>query len=310
MHPTSRPALHPLTRQSAAESDRVCVKEREGMTKRQKSRRKRKTFVKKIWIWNENMLEMNWNRNGLSGPNESLHERASKKCQSRCRTFHALSSPFSQAIHNVANKTAHKKQYTIKSKENWAGAWADAVVGFLEQELLRCLACCPLWQMEMKGKHDSVNEWRTLLLTGDCFVLDAMWVRNLATSIENVDWPDWLPSSWLAGWLKMDLDDEQTWNVERGRGAWQFWHRLNDCLACRTDWLTNERLRNEWLNEWINERMSAHLQLVAFANTHTHRHTDTQTDKEAHIYTVTNSKFSSGKSLLNLAVTVVVRSIQ
>lgn len=69
-----------------------CVKERDGMTKRQKSRRKRKTFVKKIWIWNENMLEwMNWNRNGLSGPNESLHERASKKCQSRCRTFHSPS---------------------------------------------------------------------------------------------------------------------------------------------------------------------------------------------------------------------------
>jgi len=36
--------------------------------KRQKSRIKRKTFVKKIWIWNENMVEMNWNRNGLSGP--------------------------------------------------------------------------------------------------------------------------------------------------------------------------------------------------------------------------------------------------
>lgn len=201
-----------------------CVKEREGMTKRQKSRRKRKTFVKKIWIWNENMLEMNWNHNGLSGPNESLHERASKKCQSRCRTFHAP-SPFSQASHNVANKTAHKKQYRIKSKENWARKRRKRSLSWCCCGIFgaRCLACCPLWQMEMKGKHDSVNEWRTLLLTGDCFVLDAMWVRNLATSIENVDWPDWLPSSWLAdcpapGWLKMDLD-EQTWNVDEERGS-------------------------------------------------------------------------------------------
>lgn len=158
----------------------------------------------------------------------------------------------------------------------------------------------------MKGKHDSVNEWRTLLLTGDCFVLDAMWVRNLATSIENVDWPDWLPSSWLAdcpapGWLKMDLD-ERTWTRSVAVLAPAEW------LPCLPYWLTNQWTAAKWMTEWMNKWTDERSSTVGCIRKHTH--TYTQTDTQAHTYTVTNSKCSSGKSLLNLAVTVVVRSIQ
>jgi len=60
---------------------------------------------------------------------------------SLCVTSHHPTPPPS---HKVANKTAHKKQYTIKSKE--------------EQKLELLMPDPEHCQMEMKGKHDSVNE--------------------------------------------------------------------------------------------------------------------------------------------------------
>lgn len=116
-----------------------CVKERDGMTKRQKSRRKRKTFVKKIWIWNENMLEWIETVTVWVAPT-SLCTSEHRKNANPAAELSTPLPPVSRQAHNVANKTAHKKQYTIKSKSTEParearGARADAIAGFLEQEL-------------------------------------------------------------------------------------------------------------------------------------------------------------------------------
>lgn len=59
--------------------------------------------------------------------------------------------------------------------------------------------------------------------------------------------------------------------VERGTTEGRAEKKANAMLAewlpCLPNWLTNQwTVQNEWLNEWINERMSAPLQLAAFAN--------------------------------------------
>lgn len=35
--------------------------------------------------------------------------------------------------------------------------------------------------------------------------------------------------------VDVDVDEHEDEDEDEERGAWQFWHRLNDCLACRTD---------------------------------------------------------------------------